>query len=375
MRIAYVLTSLGIGGAERQALALAERLRQRGHEAAFLVLRPPVAEEWPAPFRVVHLGMRRDLAGFVSGLFLARRFVGEFRPDLLHSHSYHANVFARLLRLLAPGVAVVSTIHNEREGGWGRVLTLRLTDGLSARTTAVSAAVARRAMRIGAVSRRKCVVVPNAIETGEFVPGAERRGTVRGSLRAGESFIWLAAGRIAPAKDLPTLLRAFARVTASRPDARLWIAGEPSRRFPQEPLRALAAALGVDAAVRWPGLRRDVPALLDAADGFVLSSAWEGMPLAVAEAMAMEKPVVATDVGGVRELVGGAGMVVPARSPEALAEAMVGVMELSSADRLALGRAARGRIEQCFCMETRAGEWEGLYRSLVTGKESIETKL
>jgi glycosyltransferase involved in cell wall biosynthesis len=70
-------------------------------------------------------------------------------------------------------------------------------------------------------------------------------------------------------------------------------------------VQALAADLGNS--VRWLGLRRDMPALLDAADGFVLSSAWEGMPLAVGEAMAMEKSVVATDVGGVRELMGDTG--------------------------------------------------------------------
>ena len=65
--------------------------------------------------------------------------------------------------------------------------------------------------------------------------------------------------------------------------------------------------------MRWLGLRRDMPALLDAADGFVSGSAWEGMPLAVGEAMVMEKPIVATDVGGVRELVGDAGAIVEAK--------------------------------------------------------------
>ena len=76
-------------------------------------------------------------------------------------------------------------------------------------------------------------------------------------------------------------------------------------------MRNLAEVLGVSGFVRWLGLRDDMPSLLDGADAFVLSSAWEGMPLVVGEAMAMEKPVVATDVGGVRELVGDAGVVIP----------------------------------------------------------------
>ena len=89
--------------------------------------------------------------------------------------------------------------------------------------------------------------------------------------------------------------------------------------------------------VRRLGLRSDIAALLDAADGFVLSSAWEGMPLAVGEAMAMAKPVVATDVGGVRELVGDAGVLVPAKNPTALAEAMVAMMKRPTEERSAMG--------------------------------------
>jgi glycosyltransferase involved in cell wall biosynthesis len=177
-------------------------------------------------------------------------------------------------------------------------------------------------------------------------------------------FIWLTAGRIAPAKDYPNLLRAFARVRAARADARLWIAGEASgREFSK--VRSLAAELGLDDSVRWLGLRRDLPALLDAADGFVLASAWEGMPLALGEAMAMEKPVVATDVGGVRELVGDAGAIVPPKDSEALADAMLDQMQSSPEDRRALGRAARVRIQGNFSMDAKADEWEALYRAVV----------
>jgi glycosyltransferase involved in cell wall biosynthesis len=105
-----------------------------------------------------------------------------------------------------------------------------------------------------------------------------------------------------------------------------------------------------------------MPALLNAADGFVLASAWEGMPLAVGEAMAMEKPVVATDVGGVRELTGECAVIVPAKNPERLAEAMLAVMRSAPETRCALGRAARARIQSRFSMDAKADEWEALYR-------------
>ncbi len=106
-------------------------------------------------------------------------------------------------------------------------------------------------------------------------------------------------------------------------------------------------------------------ALLDAADAFVLSSAWEGMPLVVGEAMAMQKPVVATDVGGVRELVGDAGVLVPPKDSAALADAMLRVMHMSSDHRQTMGQAARKRINQHFDMNAKAEEWEALYARLL----------
>jgi glycosyltransferase involved in cell wall biosynthesis len=93
------------------------------------------------------------------------------------------------------------------------------------------------------------------------------------------------------------------------------------------------------------------------------------MPLAVGEAMAMEKPVVATDVGGVRELVGESGVIVPAKSPESLAQAMIAVMQTTLEERCCLGRAARERIKAHFSMDAKADEWEAFYRTaLAPGK-------
>ena len=187
-------------------------------------------------------------------------------------------------------------------------------------------------------------------------------GIVQAAARQG--FIWLAAGRITPAKDYPNLLRAFAKVRAHRSDAMLWIAGECVSGEVVR-LKELSAQLDLGDSVRWLGLRRDMPALMDAADGFVSASAWEGMPLAVGEAMAMEKPVVATDVGGVRELVGDAGLLVPAKDSEALAEAMKATMRRSGEECAAQGRAARERILRHFSVDTRADAWEALYREMV----------
>jgi glycosyltransferase involved in cell wall biosynthesis len=364
MRIVYVLTSLGMGGAERQVLALARRMQDRGHAVALLVLRPRLTEEWPTDLHVLHLEMRKTPLSALTGMLRARRFLRDFRPQIVHSHGFHGNLFARLLRLAGAAPAPISTIHNVYEGGWARMLAYRVTDCLSLRTTAVSQAAAERFVRLKAVPGRKCSVVSNGIDTQEFLPGADRRIKMRTQMELDGEFVWLAAGRIVPAKDYPNLLRAFAQVCATESATELWIAGEATEPDAAH-LKALTAELDLVSSVRWLGLRRDMPALLDAADAFVLGSAWEGMPLAVGEAMAMEKPIVATDVGGVRELVGEAGVLVPARNAPALAAAMLAIMQTAREDRLALGRAARQRIVREFSMEAKAGEWESIYRNAV----------
>jgi glycosyltransferase involved in cell wall biosynthesis len=337
MRIVYVLTSLGMGGAERQALAQAQRMAKRGHMVAILVLRPRLDAEWPTELEAVHLNMRKTPFTFLKGLAQARRFLLDFKPDLLHSHCFHANIVARLLKALVPGTAVLCTVHNIYEGGWPRMLAYRLTDRLSRRTTAVCQAAANRFVHLKAVPQDKCVVLSNGIETAEFAPDQARRARIREQMGVNGNFIWMTAGRVVEAKDYPNLLRAFARVLAAHPEVELWVAGA-STAAETERLRDMTVIRGLGDSVRWLGLRRDLPALLDAADGFVLASAWEGMPLAVGEAMAMEKPVVATDVGGTRELVGEAVAVVPSKVPDALAVAMLDLMQRTPEDRETLYR-------------------------------------
>jgi glycosyltransferase involved in cell wall biosynthesis len=359
-----MLTSLGIGGAERQVIALAEHMAACGHGVSVIVLRARQDEEWPTHLEVVHLGMRRSPASILSALLCGRRFLQGFKPDLVHSHTFPANMTARVLRFFGATPAVLSTIHNVYEGGGRRMLAYRLTDRFSLRTTAVSAAAAQRYVALKAVPPHKCRVMTNAIDINAFAPDTGRRNRMRMDLAAGDDFIWLAAGRISRAKDYPNLIRAFARVHATCPRARLWIAGDGDP-VNLGGLKSVAITEGMAESVLWLGLRRDMPALFDAADAFVLSSAWEGMPLVIGEAMAMEKPVVATNVGGVCEVVGDTGTMTPAKDSDALAEAMLDLMRRPPEKRMALGRAARQRIESQFSSAARFMEWEAFYKGLV----------
>lgn len=368
MRIAYLLNTLATGGAERQIVALADRMIARGHAAEIVAVREPAADELRSSAAIYHLGLRRNPASLPGAFLRAIHNLRAFRPDVIHGNNFHGNMLARALHIVFPSVRVVSAIHNVYEGGSLRRFALRLSDWLSDHTAAVSEAAAREAIRRGVVPASKCSVVANGIDCAEFAPDAERR--VRERARAGLAgeFVWLAVGRLVPAKDYPNLLRAFAQVHAAAPEARLWIAGEGKQRYALH-LRKLASRLDISSFVHWLGLQKNMPAMLDLADGFSLSSAWEGLPLALAEAMAMEKPLAATDVGGVRELAGDYGEIVPARNSDALAAAMLKRMRETPELRQSLGRATRERILARFTIEASAARWEALYVAILAGGE------
>jgi glycosyltransferase involved in cell wall biosynthesis len=151
----------------------------------------------------------------------------------------------------------------------------------------------------------------------------------------------------------------------------LWIAGEGDPSAYQPAAREEVSKMdNIFAGVAFLGMQSDIAELLDAADGFVLSSAWEGMPLALGEAMAMAKPVVATDVGGVRELIADEGLIVAAANSYALAERMLQVMGMSRIDRAILGGRARERIQRHFSMSAKALEWEQSYSRCLAGRSS-----
>lgn len=366
MRIAYILNTLEKGGAERLVLALAEQMRSRGHAVRVLVLRDRGAHSLCTELDVVYLRMRHDPISALAGFARAVRAIREFHPQIIHGNQFHGNLLARMLHLADRRVPVISTIHNVYEGGRARMLAYRLTDVLSVRNVAVCSAAAERFAGIHASSPQKLQVIPNGIDLAAFTPDAARRGCLRAEIGAGEQFVWLAACRLAPAKDIANLLRAFAIVRKREIRAQLWIAGDGRTSHVLE-LKRLNRELGNGPAVRWLGMRDDVAALLDGADALVLSSAWEGMPLALAEAMAMEKAFVATEVGGVRELAGEFGVFVPPRDATALAAAMLATMKLGDQERRDAGRPARARIEKHFNLTAKSLEWERCYEQVAIG--------
>lgn len=365
MRIVYCISTLAIGGAEKQALLIAEQMRSRGHIVLVVVLFHSTTLELETRLPTLRLNQPRSLSGFVRGVRMARSFLGAFGADIVHSHTYPANLFARLLRLSGVSGRVLNTFHNVVEGGRFRRWLARWTQRWMTAATAVSEAVRMRVVAQHLVAANSIRVIPNGIRMEDFLTDPKLRREKRRELGAEGRFVWIAVGRVAQAKDYPNLLRAFSRVREEEQSCQLWIVGGVGQdRFEAENLRVAEQIKEAEDA-RWLGAQTDVVSLLNSADGFVLASAWEGAPLVIAEAMAMEIPVVATDVGGVVEILGECGELAPARDSLALAEAMHRVMHSSQQEIVSRTRAGRERVESRYAMEEIALLWETFYRELM----------
>jgi glycosyltransferase involved in cell wall biosynthesis len=363
MKILLVITGLGVGGAERLVTGLADHFAGGGHEV-LLVRFLGDAELRPIDPRVRldNLKMRRSPLGVLTAMGRFRRIVRNFRPDVVNSHLVHANILTRLLRLVTPLPLLVSSAHNTNEGGRGRMLAYRLTNWLVDISTNVSDEAVRAFEQQRALQSGQMRAIYNGIDTHSFIFNEAARHSVRQELGVDASTaLLLSVGRLSEQKDYPNLLQAFAGLEAGPMPPRLVIVGDGPLR---DDLVLLAESLGVTNRVTFLRVRHDVPALMSACDLFVLSSAREGFGLVVAEAMACNRVVVATDCGGVKEVVGDIGYLAPPRDSEALAAAVAYALLMSPEERLRLGQSGRDRVIANFSLHTTAERYLSIYKGL-----------
>jgi glycosyltransferase involved in cell wall biosynthesis len=367
-RVLLLSTSLGLGGADRQILYLAKALLASDYDVRLVTMVPPeemgrqaLAEGLP----ITSLNMQRGRADAQS----FRRFVSllrDWQPHVLTSFMYHANILGRVAGRMAGVPLIVSSIRSERNGSTFRDWLMRLSNWMDDCCTINSRQVADSLAQRRLIHRRKSRVIPNGVDLAALTPAADDRLRVRNELAvAPAEFLWLAIGRLLDQKDYPTLLQAFQPLAQS--PARLAIAGRGPQ---QEELQRQARDLGIAQRVTFLGVRHDIPALLGAADAFVLSSAWEGMPNVVMEALASATPVVATQVGGVQELVepGESGLLVKPGDPNALSAAMRRLMTLSVEERRSMGVRGRNHVASHYGLPAMAARWMSLYEELLMQK-------
>lgn len=371
-RIAMIISTLTHGGAEIQVKSLAECLVRRGWSVDLIVLRQPEAfvDELRTAGVAVHTLGIGAAGGSRIGLLQLVGLLRRLAPDVVHSHMRGANLLSRLARPFARPRVLVCTAHcaNEnattRGAGSHAELSYRLTDRLCDLTTNVSRAAVDRYVRTRAAPADRIRFVRNGIDVDRFRPDRTLREETRKRLGLNDEAMILAIGRFHFQKNHELLLRAFVRVRKDVAKAVLVLVGQG----PLEPqLRQLVDALGIGESVRFLGVRDDIPALLNAADCYALSSRYEGLPIALLEASAAALPIVATDVDGNPEIVrhGISGILVPSEDESALADALSAVLGMPADQRMAMGLSGRAFVEREYALERVVDTWESVYRELL----------
>lgn len=363
-RVCLLIGQLGLGGTEKQVVLLAEGLRRRGIDVVVLLMftgGPRESGLRAAGVRVVRLGFVTNAVGGrmvpanAAAFVRLVRHLRRLRPDVLHAFLFHSYVTAAPAARLAGVPVLIAGRRSLGDFKRGRRILLaveRLATSVTDLLLANAYAVAEDTRRHERVPAGKIKTVYNGLPESAFTPA------VPASLETADPVV-LCVANLKPDKGHRFLLQAVARLRDQGRSCTLALVGDgPERRA----LEGQAARLELD--VRFLGTRTDIEALLARAQVVALPSLHEGMSNAVMEAMAAGRPVVATDVGGMGELLRGRGVLVPAANADAMAEALGRVLG-DPALAAGLGEQARAWSREHLHADAMVERHVHIYRELV----------
>lgn len=288
--------------------------------------------------------------------------------QIVRTHEYRANLHGRLAALLAKVPCIVGSVHNvynARDKKLNRRILNRYLGIFTDRVVAVSEEVKKEIVRYDSVPENKVAVIYNGVDRKRFVDIDAQ--SIRSEFHIPKSTpIIGTVGRFFPQKGQKYLLEAVAKVRNKFPHIAVFVIGDGSLK---EELQDHTKKLNIEQNIIFTGVRRDIPALLSAMDIFIFPSLWEGFGNALVEAMAAGKPIIATDIPSVREILdsGKSGIVVPPANSEAIARSL----DLLLSDRALaenLGNAARERALSSFTIDSTVRGYSSLYRSILEQK-------
>lgn len=365
MRILYVITGLGLGGAEKVVVDLADQMTKQGHTVKIAFLKGEiVVRPKKQSIELIYLGLE-SLTQFSFAYQKYKKLIQDFHPDVVHAHMVHANLFTRLNRIIVNVPRLICSAHSRNEGGKLRMLAYRFTHNLSEVTTNVSNEASGNFIANKAVMNNEILTVYNGIDLKKFIANNIDLSILKEKLNiSAEAKVLVAVGRFHEAKDYPNLINAF-NIFLEKFDKNLFhlfIVGDGDLAIITE-IKNLIQTYNLGNNIHLLGRRDDIAELLSGADLFVLSSKYEGLPTVVIEAMACGTFVIATDCGGSAEIMGDTGILVPPQNSEALAEALKEAVNKTPLEIQENNLKARQRVEELFSLEKSVENWLKIYRN------------
>ena len=375
-RVAHVLNSMGLGGVPTIVYQLLRTLAPDGYDLSLYVLRryadhADVREEQAERFRNLGVSVsfpdRDEKKFFVVGELC--RWIIRDRIDILHTHSYKPNIYGRLAGLLCQGshLKVISHYHNDYDNKWQEDNSLIFDQCLArstARTIACSESVRDHVSERVGIPREGIEVILNGVELDRF---AARHDPEEVKAEFGiprDRQVVGVIGRISAQKAQDDFIQAARLIHERAPETVFLVVGSADDAALMAHLQDLTVQLGIEKHVRFLGYVPDIPRIYQALDVLVVPSRWEGFGLILVEAMAAGKPIVATKVGPIPEVVGsdGAALLVPPSSPPSIARAVLSLLA-DPGRAQEMGRRGMERARQ-FSWERAGRQLDELYTRL-----------
>jgi len=370
IKVTYIITCLDTGGAEMMLYKLLNGMDQTQFSPVVITLMDggTLRQRFvDMGIDVYSLGMKRGTPSFMSILKL-KRLMKDLAPDVIQGWMYHGNLVASLGSIFSQKKTVcfwniLQSVYSLRSEKKLTAWLIRLGGALSflpRRIIYISKVGCEQHERLG-YCKHKSLVIPNGFDTHIFKPDALAKAGLCDELSLPHDVVLLGMiGRFHPMKDHYNFLSAAKKVLGEHPDIHFFMAGRDVCEDNVDLMRWVDE-LDLMGELSLLGERLDIPTLTAAMDIAVLSSSSEAFPTVVGEAMACATPCVVTDVGDATYIMGETGLVVPASNFEALAEAMIEMIEMPASKRAEMGKMARERVTELFSIGSVVKKYEKLY--------------
>ncbi len=374
IRICYIIPSLGLGGSEKFLLELIKHLSTSDYnfqiiclyKGGFLV---PLFEEKGISVCVVGMKNIYDIRGLIKVF----KVLQSFNPDIIHTKLTHSDIISGIINFVKSGPVLVSTVESYHE--WERAQTLKMFIKKQVLSLIyrkfyhviipVCNYIKQQICSMIDIPDNKIKVIYNGVDTSFFSPNISHpHKKIRNHFGLNEQdYVIGTIGRLNEVKNQTLLLEAIAHLQHNELPLKCLIVGDGYKR---KDLEKRAAELGCERIVRFIDAQRDVRNILDILDIFVLPSRAEGLSITLLEAMAMEKPVIATAVGGNQELIrnGQNGFLVPPGDSNTLASIILHLFQHPH-KAVSVGKAARQYILEHFDINIIAHKYNTLYKTLL----------
>jgi len=376
IKILYIITSSGIGGAERILYYTATGLNYNKYDIAVCSLKNKgeiarALEKQGIEVCCLHMGGRESFLGCLSSIIALVRlfpYLIRIRPTIVHSFLFRANILARIAGYLTGIPIIISSVRvmggEKKYFHYVEMITSFMVDHY----VTVSESVKRYIIDKSKISAEKISVIYNGVNIKSQDNSYEQNPKMPFKIE-NKDRILMTVGRLHKQKGHCYLIQAVSKVRKEFPKVKLLLTGEGEE---ENNLKKLVKSLDLTNEVIFAGLSSDIEGILPMAELFILPSLWEGFPNALLEAMAAGKPVVATKVGGIPEIVvhGETGILIPPRDTDALAIAIIDLLQnrLKEKD---MGEAGRIRAAKRFSIYKMIEKTENLYQELLKEKQLI----